>query len=149
VRDLLNVCLASPAVWAPYPAGVTTLSPQQFAQYSRFGIKRGFPDIMIFWRQVWGIELKRRGGRVSKTRIGRTRKGGPRILIGQEDMFPKLLDSGAWGAIEVAHSIDEVCMLLDRWRIPRLGGGSWLRSVNARLLGAISERPEGAVGGSR
>jgi len=140
--------LAPPAVWAPYPAGVTTLSPQQFAQYSRVGIKRGFPDLMIFYRQVWGIELKTRRGRLSKTKVTHTARGGPRELIGQEDMFPKLLDTGAWGAIEVARSVDDVCKLLDQWKIPRLGGGTWLRLVSARPLGAIFGRQEPAAGSS-
>lgn len=128
-RDLLNLCLAPPAQWAPYPAGVTVLTAQQFAQYSRFGIKRGMPDLMIYYEKIWGIELKRRKGRLSKTRLGRTRRGSPIELIGQEEMHAKLLATGAWGAIEVAHSVDEVCALLDRWKIPRLGGKSWLAAV--------------------
>ena len=107
------------------------LTAQQFAQYSRFGLKRGYPDLMIFFGQVYGIELKRRKGRLSKTREGRTQKGSPRILEGQEDVFPKLLATGAWGAIEVAHSVDEVCALLDLWHIPRLGGSSWARALVA------------------
>lgn len=134
-RDLLNLCLAPPAQWAPYPAGVTVLTAQQFAQYSRFGLKRGLPDIWIFWGKIFAIELKRRKGRLSKTRVGRSARGGPRELIGQEDMFPKLLATGAFGAIEVAHSVDEVCELLDRWQIPRLGGKSWLGGVRPMLNG--------------
>lgn len=117
-------------MWAPYPAGVTVLTAQQFAQYSRFGIKRGMPDLMIFANsKVHGIELKRRKGRLTKTRVGRTRRGAPIELIGQEEMHAKLLATGAWGAIEVAHSVDEVCALLDLWKIPRLGGKSWLAAV--------------------
>jgi hypothetical protein len=127
VADLLDVCLGPPALWMPYPAGVTTLTARQHAQYSRFGIKRGVPDILIFYNRVWGIELKRRGGRLSKTRVARTRSGAPRILVGQDEMFDKLLGTGAWGAIEVAHSVDEVIDLLDFWDIPRRGGGVWRR----------------------
>ena len=137
MRDLLNALLAPPAFWCPYPAGVTTLTAQQFAQYSRFGIKRGLPDIWIFWRQIFCIELKRRKGALSKTKIVHTRRGTPRELIGQEDMFPKLIATGAFGAIEVALSIDEVCALLDQWGIPRLGGKSWRLVGNASPLGVI------------
>lgn len=124
------------------------LTAQQFAQYSRFGIKRGLPDIWIFWGKIFAIELKRRKGRLSKTRVGRTARGGPRELIGQEDMFPKLLATGAFGAIEVAHSIDEVCELLDRWQIPRLGGKSWLGGVLPTLNGQRPAETSGKhVGG--
>jgi len=139
--------LAPPAVWCPYPAGVTELSAKQFAQYSRIGIKRGFPDLLIFYDLVFGIELKARRGRLSKTRIVHTRRGSPRELIGQEDMFPKLMATGAFGAIEVARSVDDVCRLLDTWHIPRLGGGSWQRMLSAGPLGAISAEPAPAGGG--
>jgi len=128
-RDLLNALLAPPAIWAPYPAGVTRLSAEQFAQYSRIGIARGWPDLLIGFGRFYGVELKARRGRLSKTRIVRTQRGSPRELIGQEDMFPKLIASGAFAAIEVARSVDDLCALLDRWNIPRLGGGSWQRLV--------------------
>ena len=127
------MCLAPPAVWAPYPAGVTTLTPQQFAQYSRFGIKRGLPDIWIFYKKVWGLELKTRRGRLSKTRVVHTRRGTPRELIGQADMFELLIKTGAWGGIAVARSVDEVCAWLDEWGIPRIGGRTWLAAVQPKL----------------
>lgn len=137
-RDLLNLCLAPPAVWAPYPAGVTALTPQQFAQYSRIGIARGWPDLLIGFGKFYGIELKTRRGRLSKTRVGRTLRGGPRELIGQEDMFPKLLASGAFAAIEIARSVDEVCALLDKWEIPRIGGRSWLAGLQPRNVAPLA-----------
>lgn len=146
-RDLLNLCLAPPAAWAPYPAGVTQLSPAQFAQYSRFGLARGWPDLLVLFGKVYGIELKRRKGRLSKTRVTHTRRGTPRELIGQEEMHAKLLATGAFAAIEVAHSVDEVCALLDKWQIPRIGGKSWLAVVlptrSAPLQDATSEKPAG------
>jgi hypothetical protein len=145
---LLDALLAPPALWAPYPAGVTLLTGQQHAQYSRIGIKRGFPDLMIFYGCVYGIELKRRRGQLSKTKIVHTRRGSPRELIGQEDMFPKLIASGAFGAIEVARSVEDLCALLDRWNIPRLGGGSWQRLVSAKPPAGISARPALEGGGS-
>jgi hypothetical protein len=125
---------------------VTLLTKEQFAQYSRFGIKRGMPDIMVFFRQCWGIELKRRRGTLTKTRVVHTRRGTSRELIGQAEMHQLLLDSGAWGAIEVARSVDDVCMLLDRWGIPRRGGGTWQRMLSAEPLGAISEKRALVVG---
>lgn len=151
VRDLLDYCLAPPAVWAPMPVGVTRLTAEQFAQYSRFGVKRGWPDCLICHGKMWGLELKTKRGRLSKTRVGRTARGGPRELIGQEDMFPKLLASGAWGAIEIARSIDDVCELLDRWRIPRIGGKSWRAVVQPTLSGPPLGGTSGklAAGGNR
>lgn len=146
--DLLNMCLAPPAVWAPYPAGVTALTPQQHAQYSRIGIQRGFPDLMIFYKKVFGIELKARRGRLSKTRVARTRRGGPRMLIGQEEMFDLLLASGAWAAIEVARSVDEVCLLLDIWKIPKRGGDGWLRGLSGQQHAAILGERAVDVGGA-
>lgn len=137
-------------MWTPFPVGVTALTPQQFAQYSRFGVKRGFPDVWILHGKIWAIELKTKRGRLSKTRVGRTQRGSPRLLEGQEEVFPKLLATGAFGAIEIAHSVDEVCALLDVWRIPRVGGGSWhvaLHGLSVRPLVGTSEKL--AAGGSR
>ena len=106
------------------------------------------PDLMIFWKRVWGIELKTSKGRLSKTRVARTRRGGPRMLIGQDDMFEALLDSGAWAAIEVARSLDEVCGLLDFWEIPRNGGGRWLQLLSGERPGATyAELAAGSAGG--
>jgi hypothetical protein len=87
--DIHEVCasaldrpLAPPAMWACYPAGAVELTAAQHARYARMGLKRGMPDILIFHRGLWGIEIKRRGGRLSKTRVVRTRRGSPRVLVG-------------------------------------------------------------------
>jgi hypothetical protein len=116
--DALDKLLLPPAVWACYPAGVVQLSSQQAARMTRLGLKRGWPDLLIGFQGLWGIELKRRGGRLSKTRVGRTRRGSPRILEGQEDIFPRLIASGAFRAIAVAHSVDEMLAQLTAWGIP-------------------------------
>lgn len=116
--SMLDKLLLPPAMWCCYPAGAAQLSPQQQARYSRVGLKRGFPDILIFCGHVYGIELKRRGGVLSKTRIVRTKRGAPRILDGQIDIFPKLLATGAFAAINVAYSVDDVVHWLDVWGVP-------------------------------
>jgi hypothetical protein len=114
----LDALLLRPAVWWPYPAGVTQLSPQQHAAYSRFGIKRGMPDLNVLYQgRLYGIELKRRGRKPSKTRTVYTAKGSPRVLIGQEEMFPILLAAGMV-EIAIAHNVDEVLDHLARWQIP-------------------------------
>jgi hypothetical protein len=82
------------------------------------GLKRSWPDLLILFNALYGIELKMRGGRLSKTRVVRTRRGSPRILIGQEDNFPLLLASGGF---EIAHSVDEVLAHCARWGIPLRG----------------------------
>jgi len=115
----LDYLLLPPCQWACYPAGHIQLTPAQVARLARAGLKRAYPDILIFWQKVWGIELKRRGEQLSKTRIGRTRRGSPRLLVGQEDMFPRLFATGAFGApIATCHSVDEVLTQLRRWNIP-------------------------------
>ena len=117
----LDRLLMPPAVWFTYPAGAVQLSPQQMARYSRPGLKRGLPDIWVLHRGTYCIELKRRDGRLSKTRIARTRSGAPRVLVGQEEMFPKLIASGGVNGIAVAHSVDEMLDHLRRWQIPVRG----------------------------
>jgi hypothetical protein len=94
------------------------LSPAQAARLARIGLKRSMPDIWIFHRAIWVIETKTETVKLSKTRIVRTRRGSPRILDGQEDVFPRLLATGAFGAIEIARSVDEVLALLKAWKIP-------------------------------
>ena len=91
------------------------------ARYSRLGLKRGLPDIWVLHNGTYCIELKRRGaGRLSKTTIGRMKSGAPRILVGQEEMFPRLLAAGVKD-IAICHSVDEVLDQLQRWRVPVRG----------------------------
>ena len=73
VAHLLDNCLLAPAVWAPYPAGAAQLSPQQQAAYARVGLKRGWPDCLVLYQgKTFGLELKRPGAALSRTRVGRT-----------------------------------------------------------------------------
>jgi hypothetical protein len=124
-QDIHEACAAAldrlllpPALWFCYPAGATQLSAQQMARYSRMGLKRGMPDLWVLHAGVYCIELKRQGGRLSKTRIARTRRGSPRILAGQEDTFPQLIASGGVLDIAIAHSVDEMLEVLEGWRVP-------------------------------
>jgi hypothetical protein len=123
-RDLQESCasvldklILPPAFWFSAAIGATKLSPQQAAALSRAGIKRGLPDLLILHvGKLHGVELKRHKGRLSVTRIVRTRRGSPRILEGQEDVFPKLEAAGM--DIAIAHSVDEMLDALDHWQIP-------------------------------
>lgn len=121
VAKVLDRVLAPPAMWCCYPAGGTELSKPQWARYARMGLKRGMPDLFLFYAGLWGIELKRRGGHLSKTRIVRTKRGTPRVLAGQEEVFAALLRSGGFREIAIAHSVEEVLAQIDRWQIPLRG----------------------------
>jgi hypothetical protein len=118
--DALDRLLAPPAVWFTYPAGAVQLSAQQMARYSRVGLRRGLPDIWIIHFGCYCIELKRRGGRLSRSHIARTRRGGPRFLIGQEEMFPRLLEAGVKD-IAICHSVSEMLKQVAAWNIPLRG----------------------------
>jgi hypothetical protein len=118
---MLDLFLAPPVEWCHYPAGSIQLTPAQVAKLARMGLKRGYPDFLIFWQRVWGIELKRPGGRLSKTRLVRTRRGSPRVLVGQDEMFVRLLASGAFGGIEVCEGPEEVLAQVEAWGIPLRG----------------------------
>lgn len=120
---LLDLVLMPPAMWCCYPAGHIQLLPHQAARLARMGLKRGIPDIMIFWGGVLGIELKRGGERLSKTKTVRTRRGSLRELLGQEDVFPRLMATGAWKDIRVARSTQEMIQHLVDWRVPLRYGG--------------------------
>jgi hypothetical protein len=127
-QDIQETCAAAldrlllpPAMWFAYPAGVIELSGRQMARLTRHGLKRGLPDIWIFHNAVFCIELKRRGGSLSKTRVARTRRGSPRVLVGQEEIFPLLIATGAVKAIAVCSSVNEVLAQIARWQIPLRG----------------------------
>jgi hypothetical protein len=127
-RDIQEACaealdrlLMPPAMWFAYPAGASRLTGEQIARHVRVGLKRGLPDLWFLYRGVYCIELKRRGGQLSKTRIGRTRRGSPRILVGQEEVFRQLLASGGIKEIVICNTVDEVLDQLPRWEIPLRG----------------------------
>jgi hypothetical protein len=131
VADMCDRLIAPPAFWFFYPAGAVQLTRAQVAKLARMGLKRGLPDIFILHQKFYGIELKRRGGRLSRTSIGRTARGSPVIRAGQVDVFP-LLEAAGMQRIAVCHSVDEVAAQLDRWGIPLRG----------RLLGpSATSRP--------
>jgi hypothetical protein len=120
VVDMLTACLREPAYWVCYPAGLIQLSPPQMAKLMRSGLRRGIPDfLIIFEGLVFGLELKRHGGRLSKTRIGRTARGGLRVYEGQEEVFPKLQAAGM--GIAVVHSVDEAMRQIRHWGLPFSG----------------------------
>ena len=105
-------------MWFAYPAGHVQLSHAEVARLARIGLKRGLPDIFILFNGVYCVELKKQGGSLSKTRVGRTRRGTLRVYEGQEDVFPRLITSGAIKAIAVCSSVDEMVVRVRCWEIP-------------------------------
>lgn len=116
--DALDALLLRPAEWSCYPAGHLKLSKAEVARLSRLGLKRGYPDLMVFFGGgVYGLEIKRRGGTLSRTYIARSARGAPVERIGQRDMFPRLIASG-WRDIAIVHSVDEMLDALEGWGVP-------------------------------
>jgi hypothetical protein len=118
--EALDKLLLPPAFWFTYPAGHVQLSAAETTRLVRVGLKRGLPDLWIVHQGLlFTIEIKRKGGRLSKTRVGRTRRGAPRIYEGQEDVFPRLKAAGA--AIAICHSVEEMLDQVARWGLPLRG----------------------------
>lgn len=116
VARALDLLLLPPAQWTTFPAGHVQLPKAAAAKLSRLGLKRGWPDVLVLHGALHGIELKRPGGRLSKTRTVRTKRGALRVLDGQEDTFPRLEAAGM--RIAVCETLEDVMAALDRWKIP-------------------------------
>jgi hypothetical protein len=121
VAQMADRLIAPPAVWCAYPAGMIELSAAQAAKLIRAGLRRGWPDfLLIHAGRIYGMELKKIGGKLSKTRTVRFPSGAPRILEGQEDVFPRLERAGMQ-PIAICRTIDEVERQWRAWRIPLRG----------------------------
>jgi hypothetical protein len=93
------------------------LAPQAAARLARLGMQSGWPDVLVVHNgQLFGVELKTRTGRLSKSRVVRTRSGGARHVTGQVEMLADLERAGVRTA--VARSVDEVLAQLREWGIP-------------------------------
>jgi hypothetical protein len=120
VARALDMLVQPPAMWTTFPAGSVPLPPQFAAKLARLGLKRGWPDLLVLHAgRLHGIELKRAGGRLSRTRTVRTRSGAPRTLEGQADVFPRLETAGM--LIAVCTTLDEVLAALRAWQVPMVG----------------------------
>jgi hypothetical protein len=117
VASALTVLVMPPAMWWTNPIGHVQLSGAQMSRLARIGTKAGLPDIFLLHRCLYGIEIKRHGGALSKTRIVRTKHGALRQVDGQVDTFERLRKAGA-ADIAVVTSVDELLAALARWKIP-------------------------------
>jgi hypothetical protein len=112
---LLDRLLLTP--WTSTAVGHVELSGAQAARFSAVGVKRGWPDILIIFNGlIFGIEIKREGGKPSRTRIAYTRRGSPRILVGQEEQFAILRKAGM--TIGIVTSTTELLAQLRVWGLP-------------------------------
>ena len=116
VARALDLLLLAPAVWTTFPAGSVPLPPEFSAKLYRMGLKRGWPDVLVIHRIVYGIELKIMGGRLSRTRMVRMKSGALRELLGQEDVFPRLEEAGM--VIGVCQSVLDVLTFLGQHGVP-------------------------------
>jgi hypothetical protein len=120
VASALDALVQPPAFAFCYPAGIIQLSPQQAAKMVRCGLKSGLPDFMVFYRGVYLIELKRRGGQLSQTRIVKSKRG-LREVVGQRERFQQLRATGAVIDGAICYSVAGVVETLERWQIPLRG----------------------------
>jgi hypothetical protein len=122
---ILDALIQPPAFFFSAAIGAAKLSPQQAAALSRAGVKRGIPDVLILapddhGPRIFGLELKReKQGYLSRDRIVRTKRGSPRLLEGQQSVFPRLEAAGM--TIAIARSVDEVLAQLEAWGVPLRG----------------------------
>lgn len=143
VANALDVLLLPPATWTTFPAGHVQLPSAAAAKLARLGLKRGWPDLLVLHGgTLHGIELKRPGGRLSRSRVVRTRRGGVRHLAGQEEVFPRLVAAGM--RLAVCESVDEVLATLARWEVPLrfargLSTGSCAQSSSASASVAVRD----------
>ena len=122
VAKALRVLVMPPAAWTCFPAGNMPLEPRFAAKLARFGLAPGWPDLLVlFGGRLFGVELKRVGGRLSKTRLvlRRDRRGNlrQRLVIGQAEVFPLLLAAGM-ADIAVCTSVEAVLTALRGWGVP-------------------------------
>jgi hypothetical protein len=123
--DLLWKLVMPPAEWAAYPAGHIKLTGQQKAKLYRMGLKPNWPDFMVSYNGMLGIELKTVTGRLSIERNikVRDRRGNIRIkrVEGQREVFPRLEASGGFTRIVVCRTLEEVEAELRAFGVPLRG----------------------------
>ena len=120
VADALAKLLRPPAQFAAYPAGHIRLTGQQASKLYRAGLRAAWPDLLVlFPGKLIGIELKTLDGVLSRSRWVRTKRGKPRWVEGQREMFPKLKAAGMRGPY-LCRSVEQVLHVLEAEGCPLL-----------------------------
>ena len=100
------------------------------------GVQPGWPDYLIIHQgKVFGLELKRVGGRLSRTMRYRTAHGHMRERKGQTEQFEELHRAGM--EIRVAQDRDEVMGALRYWQIPLRENIRWRVQLEAEPIDSV------------
>jgi len=112
--------LREPAEWTAFPAGHLKLTGQQAARMTRVGLKRSWPDHLVLYAgKIIGIEWKRRGEKLSRSRWVKTSSGKMKWAEGQADVFPRLAQQGMRGPY-VCETVEEALAALEAEGVPML-----------------------------
>jgi hypothetical protein len=113
-----------PTEWTAFPAGHLKLTGAQAARLTRIGLKRSWPDHLILHAgKLIGIEWKKPGEALSRSRWVRTKSGRSRWVEGQREVFPRLAGQGMRGPY-VCETVEQALAALEaegvpmvRWRV--------------------------------
>ena len=113
-----------PAEFTAFPAGHLKLTGQQAARLTRIGLRRSWPDHLVLYAgKLIGIEWKKPGEALSRSRWVRTKSGKSRWVEGQREVFPRLAGQGMRGPY-VCETVEQALEALEaegvpmvRWRI--------------------------------
>jgi hypothetical protein len=113
-----------PAEFTAFPAGHLKLTGAQAARLTRIGLKRSWPDHLVLYAgKLIGIEWKKPGEALSRSRWVRTKSGRSRWVEGQREVFPRLAGQGMRGPY-VCETVEQALEALEaegvpmvRWRI--------------------------------
>jgi hypothetical protein len=110
--------IRQPAEWTAFPAGHLQLTGQQAARLTRIGLKRSWPDHLVLHAgKLIGIEWKKPGEALSRSRWVRTRAGKLRWVEGQREVFPRLALQGMRGPY-VCETIEDALTALEAEGVP-------------------------------
>jgi len=108
----------APVEWTAFPAGHLQLTGQQAARLTRIGLKRSWPDhLVLYGGKLIGIEWKRPGETLSRSRWVQTRSGKKRWVEGQREVFPRLAAQGMRGPY-VCQTVEEALAALEAEGVP-------------------------------
>ncbi len=112
--------IREPAEWTAFPAGHLKLTGQQAARLTRIGLKRSWPDHLVLHAgKIIGIEWKKRGEPLSRSRWVRTKAGKSRWVEGQREVFPRLAGQGMRGPY-LCETVEEALTHLEAEGVPML-----------------------------
>jgi hypothetical protein len=113
-----------PAEFTAFPAGHLKLTGAQAARLTRIGLKRSWPDHLVLHAgKLIGIEWKKPGEGLSRSRWVRTRRGTTRWVEGQQEVFARLAGQGMRGpyvcetVVQALEALEAEGVPMVRWRV--------------------------------